>query len=63
MIQSTKMEPPLGTMIPCDPSLGELCAGNLTDIPLPPPTGSFTLYFDGNSMEKLWLALTWGKAD
>lgn len=46
-----------------DPSLGELRAGSLTNIPLPPPTGSFTLYFDGNSMEELWLAVTWGKAD
>ena len=46
-----------------DPSLGELRAGSLTNIPLPPPIGSFTLYFDDNSMEELWLALTWGKAD
>ena len=44
-----------------DASLGNLCAGKLTNIPLPAPIGEFTLYFTDNSMEELWLALTWGK--
>ena len=46
-----------------DSSLGGLLAGRLTDIPLPPsPVGKFTLYFNNNSMDELWLALRWGKA-
>lgn len=44
-----------------DKSLGNLRVGNLSKIPLPAPTGKFTLYFNDNSMEDLWLALTWGK--
>jgi hypothetical protein len=44
-----------------DFSLGGLKAGKLTTISLPAPTGKFTLYFNDNSMEDLWLALTWGK--
>ena len=44
-----------------DASLGNLCAGKLTNIPLPAPIGEFSLYFTDNSMEELWLALTWGK--
>jgi hypothetical protein len=44
-------------------SLGNLRAGKLTNIPLPTPTGKFTLYFNDNSMEDLWLALAWGKGD
>jgi hypothetical protein len=43
-----------------DTSMGNLCAGKLTD-PLPAPIGEFTLYFINNSMEDLWMALTWGK--
>lgn len=42
-------------------SLGDLCAGKLTNIPLWAPTGKLTLYFNDNSMEDLWLALAWGK--
>jgi Tc toxin complex TcA C-terminal TcB-binding domain len=46
--------------------LGNLLAGTLTKIPLPaaitdathPP---LTLYFDNNTMDDLWLALTWGR--
>jgi hypothetical protein len=49
-----------------NPLLGNLLAGNLNKIALPaavtdathPP---LTLYFDNNSMENLWLAITWGK--
>jgi hypothetical protein len=47
--------------------LGNLLTGNLVNISLPaaitdathPP---WTLYFDDNSMEDLWIAITWGKA-
>jgi len=46
-----------------DASLGNLRAGKLTNIPLPAPTGKFTLYFNDNSMEDLWLAVAWGKGD
>ena len=45
-----------------DPSLGSLMTGKLTD-PLPKPIGQFTLYLNDNSMEDLWLAVRWGKAD
>jgi hypothetical protein len=44
-----------------DTALGELRAGKLTNILPPPPIGKFTLYFSDNSMDDLWLALTWGK--
>jgi len=44
-----------------DTSLGDLRAGKLTNFPLPAPTGKFTLYFNDNSMQDLWLALAWGK--
>jgi hypothetical protein len=46
-----------------DTSLDNLRAGRLTNIPLPAPTGKFTLYFNDNSMEDLWLALAWGKGE
>jgi hypothetical protein len=50
-----------------NPLLGNLLSGALTKIALPsaitdathPP---LTLYFDNNSMEDLWLAITWGKS-
>ena len=50
-----------------NPLLGNLLAGSLTKIGLPaaitdathPP---LTLYFDNNSMEDLWVAITWGKS-
>jgi hypothetical protein len=45
-----------------DTALGDLRAGELTDISLT-PTGKFPLYFDDNSMQDLWLALTWGQGD
>jgi hypothetical protein len=41
-------------------SLAGLRSGRLSAIALPAPTGSFTLYFDDNAMDDLWLALTWG---
>jgi hypothetical protein len=47
------------------PSLGKLLSGNLDKIGKPaaktdathPP---MTLYFDNNSIEELWIAITWG---
>lgn len=50
-----------------NPSFGSLLSGNLVKISLPaavtdnshPP---LILYIDNNSMEDLWLAITWGKA-
>jgi hypothetical protein len=49
-----------------NPALAGLFTGNLANISLPsaitdakhPP---LTVYFDNNSMENLWLAITWGK--
>jgi hypothetical protein len=49
-----------------NPLLGNLLTGSLTKIALPaaitdathPP---LTVYFDNNSMDDLWLAITWGK--
>ncbi|AFZ22071.1 Tc toxin subunit A-related protein [Allocoleopsis franciscana] len=46
-----------------DAGLGNLRTGKLTNIPLPAPISQFTLYFNDNSMEELWLAVRWGKAD
>jgi hypothetical protein len=40
-------------------SFGGLQTGQFKDAPLPPSIGKFTLSFDDNSMEELWLALTW----
>jgi hypothetical protein len=40
---------------------GNLRRGRLENIPLPPPTGTFSLYFDDNPMQNLWLAFTWGR--
>jgi hypothetical protein len=50
-----------------NPLLGDLLTGSLSNISRPaavtdathPP---LTLYFDNNSMEDLWLAITWGKS-
>lgn len=44
-----------------DATLGNFRTGKLTNIPLPAPTGQFTLYFNDNSMEELWMAVSWGK--
>jgi len=50
-----------------DPSLGNLWAGKLANLPattkpVSTTTEKFTLYFTDNSMEDFWLAITWGKA-
>ena len=50
-----------------NPALGGLFTGSLVNINPPsaitdakhPP---LTVYFDNNSMENLWLAITWGKS-
>jgi Tc toxin complex TcA C-terminal TcB-binding domain len=49
-----------------DKSLGDLWAGQLSKLPtstkpVSTKTEKFTLYFNDNSMENIWLALTWGK--
>ncbi len=41
--------------------MGDLRVGKLTDIPLPAPVGDVKLYFDDNTMEDMWMAVTWGK--
>ncbi|MBC1195384.1 toxin [Microcystis aeruginosa BLCCF158] len=46
-----------------DAALGNLRTGKLTNILLPPPIGQFTLYFNDNSMEEIWMAVRWGKED
>jgi hypothetical protein len=38
-----------------------LQVGSLNNIPVPAAIGTFTLYLDNNSVDDLWLALTWGK--
>ena len=52
-----------------NPLLGNLLTGSLANITLPaavtvlPKYPPLTLYFDHNSMNDLWLAITWGKPD
>ena len=50
-----------------DTSLGGLWRGQLTSLPQIDPKAplsiKFSLHFTNNSMEDLWLALTWGKSD
>lgn len=43
-----------------DPTFGKnVLTGKLNN--LPAPIGEFTRYLNDNSMQELWLALTWGK--
>jgi len=44
-----------------NPALGGLRAGALTNFQPPGPTGKWTLYFNSNSMNDLWMAVSWGK--
>lgn len=44
-----------------DNALGGLLRMQLTNVARPGPTGKWSLYFSDNTMEELWLALTWGK--
>src|SRR5262245_9167515 len=50
------------------PALPGLLVGKLDKVPLPKPIHStpeekFTVFFDDNSMDDLWIALSWGKSD
>jgi len=49
-----------------NPLIGGLLSGNLVKIPLPlavtDAARPFTLFFDNNSMEDLWIAIKWGTA-
>jgi receptor-binding and translocation channel-forming TcA subunit of Tc toxin/ABC toxin-like protein/neuraminidase-like protein/PA14 domain-containing protein/virulence plasmid A protein len=40
-------------------TMGNLLVGNLTNIPLPPPTGEFKLYFEDRAIDDLWIAVHW----
>jgi hypothetical protein len=42
------------------PPFGDLRWGTIGTIPAPKPLETLTLYFDDNTMDDLWLALTWG---
>jgi hypothetical protein len=44
-----------------DTSFGGLRVGKITNIPLPAPTGTLTLFLNDNSIEDFWPGLTWGK--
>jgi Tc toxin complex TcA C-terminal TcB-binding domain len=44
-----------------DTTFGNLLLGKLTQIALPTnPVGEFQLFFDDNTMEDVWIAVTWG---
>ena len=44
-----------------DPTFGNLLVGKLTQIDLPTnPVDEFPLFFVDNTMEDLWIAVTWG---
>ncbi|WP_117214164.1 insecticidal toxin protein [Allorhizocola rhizosphaerae] len=49
-----------GNDLTADPALGGLRVGELAEDPLPKATGPLTLFLDDNTMDDLWLALTWG---
>ena len=42
-------------------ALGNLLTGTLSNIELPAPVGQFTLFFEDNSLDELWLAVKWVK--
>jgi hypothetical protein len=52
---------PKDTLVP-DASLDNLRAGRLVNLPLPSPTGTFTLYLDDSTMTDLWIGLAWGNS-
>ena len=62
-IEVSYKDPPGGTKdnLIKDRSLNNLRAGKLSHFPVVTPLGKFTLSLNDNSMENLWLALTWGK--
>jgi len=43
-------------------ALGQLCTGSLSQLP-DSPTGEYTLYFNTNGIDDLWLALAWGDGE
>jgi hypothetical protein len=43
-------------------ALGNLLTGTMSNIAQPAPVGQFTLFFEDNSLDELWLAVRWGKA-
>ena len=45
-----------------DVSLGGLLVGRFQKIALPAPEGDLTLYVNDNSLNDLWIGLTWGQA-
>jgi hypothetical protein len=53
---------PIGDECEIDAELGNLLWGALTISPDRPIDENYTLYFSNNSMDELWLAITWGNA-
>jgi len=45
-----------------DASLGGLLVGKFQEIALPAPEGDLSLFIDDNSLNNLWIGLTWGEA-
>jgi len=47
-----------------DATLGNLLVGKLTNVGLPAkPEGQLQLFFDGNAMADLWIAVTWSSSE
>ena len=44
-----------------DVSMGGLLVGKFQHIEFPPAVGDFTMFFDENAFDDLWIGLTWGK--
>jgi Tc toxin complex TcA C-terminal TcB-binding domain len=44
-----------------DDSISGYRSGSLKNIALPQPVGPWAFYFNDNSMDELWMAVTWGK--
>lgn len=60
------LDPTVKDKLVKDPAFLGLRAGKLDKVPLPKPIHSepeekFTIFFNDNSMDNLWIALTWGK--
>ncbi len=45
-----------------DKNFGDLKAGKLVKVPLPNPTGKFSLFMDDNRMSDLWITVKWGNS-
>jgi Tc toxin complex TcA C-terminal TcB-binding domain len=61
-VAGNTVEPKNETTLTTNTSLGNLRTAKLPDAILPSPIGPFTLHFNDNSMEDLWIAVSWGKA-